>query len=358
MFFVFKNEVFMKKKCAIVGATGFGGLGLLEILTRHPELEATQLFARKETGIKINDIFPSLTGFYDYEVKDLSEIDYDSIDIAFFSTPDQAGMEIIKPFFERNIPVVDFSGDFRFNTVEEYKIYAENKSMVPEHKSPELLKHSVYGLPELNREKIKNAKIVGNPGCFAISMILASIPLTELGLIKKGTLVADSKSGVSGAGKNPGAANFYPQRHENVNTYREGRHQHLVEVENMINLKNDGHKLFFIPQVVPISRGILSNVYADPSSIISSEELVSVFSEYYKKSPFVRVTSKSPNLSDVRGSNFCIIRPFFDERTGKILVTSIIDNLMKGQSGNAIQNANIMLGFEETAGIMVPGNFP
>ena len=130
-------------------------------------------------------------------------------------------MEIIKPFFERNIPVVDFSGDFRFNNVEEYKIYAENKSMVPEHKSPELLKHSVYGLPELNREEIKNAKIVGNPGCFAISMILASIPLTELGLIKKGTLVADSKSGVSGAGKNPGAANFYPQRHENVNTYRE-----------------------------------------------------------------------------------------------------------------------------------------
>ena len=126
----------------------------------------------------------------------------------------------------------------------------------------------------------------------------------------------------------------------------------------MINLKNDGYKLFFIPQVVPISRGILSNVYADPSSKISSEELVSAFSNYYKDSPFVRVTSKSPNLSDVRGSNFCIVRPFFDDRTGKILVTSIIDNLMKGQSGNAIQNANIMLGFDETAGIMVPGNFP
>ncbi|MBP7901264.1 MAG: N-acetyl-gamma-glutamyl-phosphate reductase [Spirochaetes bacterium] len=348
----------MKKKCAIIGATGFGGLGLLEILTRHPNLEATQLFARKETGIKINEIFPSLTGFYDTEVKDLADIDYDSIDIAFFSTPDQAGMEIIKPFFERDIPVVDFSGDFRFNTLAEYKVYAENKSMIPEHKSPELLNHSVYGLAELNRDKIRNSKIVGNPGCFAISMILACLPLTELGLIKKGTIVADSKSGVSGAGKNPGVANFYPQRHENVNTYREGKHQHLVEVENIINMKNGGHQLFFIPQVVPISRGILSNIYADPSAKISSAELVSVFSEYYKDSPFVRITSKSPNLCDVRGSNFCIIRPFYDERTGKILVTSIIDNLMKGQSGNAIQNANIILGFDETAGIMVPGNFP
>ena len=348
----------MKKKCAIIGATGFGGLGLIEILLRHPHLEAGQLIARKETGIRINEIFPHLNGFIDKQVQDISELDYDSVDLAFFSTPDQAGMDLIKPFFDRNIPVVDFSGDFRFNTLQEYEVYAKNKSMNPEHKCPEILNNAVYGLPEVNKELIKNAKIVGNPGCFAISTILALLPLTASALVKKGTLIVDSKSGVSGAGKNPGAANFYPQRYENINTYREGKHQHLVEVENAVNRVNTGYNIFFIPQVIPVARGILTNVYADPSEKTSTEKLMSLYSEYYSNSPFIRITEKSPNLTDVRHSNFCLIRPYYDERTGKILITSVIDNLLKGQSGNAVQNANIILGFEETSGIMIPGTFP
>lgn len=346
------------KRAAIIGATGFGGLGLLEILLRHPGIRPTQLVARKETGVKIAEIFPHLAPFYDLTVTELGDLDMDTVDIAFFSTPDQAGMGLIHDFAAKNIPVIDFSGDFRFGTIDEYTVYAKNKSMEPVHTAQDMLPRSVYGLCEKNRERIRTASVVGNPGCFAMSLMLGSLPLAEHGIIREGSMVADSKSGVSGAGKSPGAANFYPQRYENINTYREGRHQHLVEVENALNRFGREYRVFFIPQVVPMTRGILTNIYADPSGKTSTAELLELFRSYYADEPFVRVTDKSPNLTDVRGSNFCLIRPLYDERTGKILVTSVIDNLMKGQSGNAVQVANIMLGFDETTGLLIPGSYP
>ncbi|MDA3899247.1 MAG: N-acetyl-gamma-glutamyl-phosphate reductase [Spirochaetes bacterium] len=347
------------KKAAIIGATGFGGCGLLEILARHPEITVTQLFAKNEINIKISDIYPHLSNFYDLEVKSMETIDYSSIDIAFFCTPDQAGMNLIDEFVARNIPVIDYSGDFRFNSMEEYKTYAVNKSMKPEHTAVDAMKHSVYGLCEKNKTAISDATIVGNPGCFAISLILPLLPLSENGIITTETIVCDSKSGVSGAGKNPGAANFYPQRYENINTYREGSHQHLVEAEMNINRKQkSNYKLFFVPQVIPMTRGILSNIYADISTSVKQADITALFEEYYRDAPFVTITDKSPNTSFVRGTNTCLIRPLVDLRTGKLLITSVIDNLMKGQSGNAVQCANILLGLNETTGLDYPSNYP
>ncbi|MEW6527642.1 MAG: N-acetyl-gamma-glutamyl-phosphate reductase [Spirochaetota bacterium] len=347
------------KKALIVGATGFGGLGLIEILLRHKGFQISQLVARKDVGKKISEVFPHLEDFCDLPVQSPEEINYDDIDIAFFSTPDKAGMQMIHTFYKKNIPVIDFSGDFRFTTVDDYTIYAKNKGMNTEHASPDVLAHTVYGLPEKYAEKIKKAKIVGNPGCFAIAMILGLLPVIEEGIVDSETIICDGKTGVSGAGKNPGEANFYPQRYEDVNTYREGHHQHVVEVENIVNANSKKkHKILFIPQIVPLNRGILVTIYADVQSNINSDSLFEIYKNYYTNKPFIHITRRSCHTTDVRGTNRCQIRPSIDSRTGKLFITSVIDNLIKGQSGNAVQNANLMMGFDETEGLMVPAFYP
>ena len=231
--------------------------------------------------------------------------------------------------------------------------------MEEKHLIPELLKDSVYGLPEKYEERISRAKVVGNPGCFAICMILGLLPAVEAGIIAGDTIICDGKTGVSGAGKNSGEANLYPQRYENVNTYREGKHQHTVEVENIVNDSGGGSKkILFIPQIVPMNRGILVTMYADCAGNPDRVDITALYRDYYRGKPFVQVTGKSPNTTDVRGSNRCLIRPAIDRRTGKIFITSVIDNLLKGQAGNAVQNANIRLGFDQKTGLDFPGYYP
>ncbi|TAL30745.1 MAG: N-acetyl-gamma-glutamyl-phosphate reductase [Spirochaetes bacterium] len=340
------------KKALIIGATGFGGLGLIEILLRHPGIQITQIAARKDAGVPISRVFPHLRGYFDMVVGRPEDIDYSGADIAFFSTPDRAGMTLIREFRDRGIPVIDYSGDFRFKTTDEYAVYAKNKGMETGHLAADTLADAVYGLPEIYADRIRGAKLVGNPGCFAICMTLGLLPAVEKKLIGPGPVICDGKTGVSGAGKNPGESNFYPQRYENVNTYREGRHQHLIEVENVLNERgSEPVKILFVPQIVPLSRGILVTSYAPAPVGCSTNDVLDIYRAYYADKPFVKVIDTSPNTTDVRGSNLCVIRPMVDERTGMLFVTSVIDNLMKGQSGNAVQNANLMLGFDETAGI-------
>ncbi len=346
------------KKALIVGATGFGGLGLIEILTRHPGIEICQLVARKDSGKPVSDVFPHLAGHCDMTVQSPEEINLDNCDIAFFSTPDRAGMTLIGDFHKRGIPVIDFSGDFRFNSTEDYVVYARNKGMDEKHLSPGLLNEAVYGLPEKYRDRIAKARIVGNPGCFATCMILGLLPAAELSASATGTFICDGKTGVSGAGKNSGEANLYPQRHENVNTYREGAHQHLVEVENIINEKERGHRVFFVPQIVPMNRGILITIYSPARPGLKTTDVIDMYRNYYASEPFVRIVDRSPGSADVRGSNRCCIRPMIDDRTGMLFITSVIDNLIKGQAGNAVQNANIMLGFDETTALEGPAFYP
>ena len=347
------------KNAVIVGANGFGGLGLITILLRHPNIRIMQLIDKNDTGIPVSDVFPHLNGYCDIIVNDTEQIDFTNIDIAFFSTPDRAGMTMIKSFFEREIPVIDFSGDFRFKTINEYRIYAQNKGMDDVHLAEEFLEHSVYGLPEINAQSIQSARVVGNPGCFSVSMILGLLPVIEKGIVESNTIICDGKTGVSGAGKSPGSANFYPQRYENTNSYREARHQHIVEVENIFKERGKTEKkILFIPQIVPLNRGILMTIYADIESGFNTQRVFSLYQDYYRDKPFVIITDRSPNTTDVRGSNRCVIKPMVDERTGKLVIISAIDNLMKGQSGNAVQNANILLGLDETAGLDIPAFYP
>jgi N-acetyl-gamma-glutamyl-phosphate reductase len=347
------------KKAIIIGATGFGGLGLIEILLRHPGLGIKQLVARKDAGKPISEVYPHLRGFCDMRVQTNEEIDYSGVDIAFFSTPDRAGMTLIREFTKRSIPVIDFSGDFRFKSQAEYTVYAKNKGLEDTHLTPDLLPEAVYGLPEKYADRIRGARIVGNSGCFAICMTLGLLPAVESAIIGPGAIVCDGKSGVSGAGKSSGEANLYPQRHENINTYREGKHQHLVEVENVISdAAKQERRILFVPQVVPLNRGILITSYMDITPGHDTASVIELYRSYYKNCPFVVITDRSPNTADVRGSNRCLIRPMVDTRTGKLLIISAIDNLVKGQAGNAIQCANIMLGFDETTGLNVPAFYP
>lgn len=356
---ILSPEVTIMKKATIIGACGFGGLGLITIILKHSGLEIFQLIDKTNVGQPISHVFPSLKGHCDMMVESSDAIHYSETDIVFFSTPDRAGMTLIHDFYNKNIPVIDFSGDFRFASTDDYTIYAQNKGMEADHFAQDVLDKAVYGLPELNRDKIKNARIVGNPGCFAISMILALLPAVHHNIIDTTSIICDGKTGVSGAGKNPGEANYYPQRYENVNTYREGKHQHLVEVENILNsLHNSNLKIFFVPQIVPMTRGILTTVYCDIIPGYDTGTVESLYREYYKESPFVNVRDTSLNTAYVRGSNRCDLRALVDSRTGTLFITSAIDNLMKGQSGNAVQNANIILGFEETTGLDIPAFYP
>ena len=349
------------KNALIVGATGFGGLGLIDILTKHPGIRISGL-AALDHGIKISDMYPHLRGICDLYVKSPEDINTDNTDIVFLATPDQVGMNLVHKFYDRKIPVIDFSGDFRFHSLDDYKTYARNKGMSESHSSPELLEESVYGLPEKNFNRILTAPVIGNPGCFAMAMILALLPAAENGLLKGSTLICDGKTGVSGAGINPGKSNSYPLRYENSNTYREGKHQHLIEVENVINhsVKNRGeqYKIFFVPQIVPMNRGILMTVYADIDPKFDTKTINEFYKEYYTKSPFVHISESSPNTSEVRGTNRCCIKVLADNRTGKLLIVSALDNLLKGQSGNAVQNANIRLGMDQDAGLNLNPIYP
>jgi N-acetyl-gamma-glutamyl-phosphate reductase len=348
-----------RKKVTIVGATGYGGLGLIEILLRHPSIEIVQLTAKKEVNVPISKIFPHLKGLFDMEVQDYESIDPQISDLAFFSTPDRVGMELIHDFHKYGVPVIDFSGDFRFRDIKDWREYAKRKGQKDEHLAEGLLNLTVYGLPEMNRHLIKNADIIGNPGCFAVSMILGLMPAISRRVIKGEGIVCDGKTGVSGAGKNPGSENFYPNRYENVNTYREGVHQHPIEVEKSLSQFGERVKVSFIPNLVPLCRGILTTIYADLSVEISQEEITHLYEDFYRNEPFVRINREGRvSTMNVRGSNICEIFARVDRENQKLLVVSAIDNLIKGQAGNAVQNANLRLGLEETAGLFFPGPYP
>lgn len=347
------------KRVTIVGATGYGGLGLIEILLRHPSIEIAQLIAKKEVNLPISQVFPHLRGFCDLKVLDYESIDLSLCDLAFFSTPDGVGMELVHEFHDKGIPVIDFSGDFRFNKLGDWQEYSRKRGKEEKHKADGLLDKTVYGLPEMNRSLIRKADIIGNPGCFAVSMILGLMPAVSGRIVNGKGIICDGKTGVSGAGKNPGQENSYPNRYENVSTYREGAHQHTVEVEKTLSSFGTGVKVSFIPNLVPLSRGILTTIYGELKEGASQEDVLHLYEETFKREPFIRINRAGKvSTMNVRGSNMCEIFVKVDEENQKLLIVSAIDNLVKGQAGNAVQNANLRLGLEETEGLLFPGAYP
>ncbi len=351
------------KKAKVIGAGGYGGAGIVELLLGHPEVELAAMVDKADVGVAMSALYPHLTGFCDLAIVDPDDpAAQEPVDVVFFSTPDGVAMRHARPELDKGAKVIDFSGDFRFRTAEEYAAYATRIGLDPDHKAKDLLDESVYGLPELHRSDLtEDTRLVGNVGCFAIACILGLAPAITHRLVDLNSLICDAKTGVSGAGKKPAPGFHYPARYDQMNAYRLTGHQHVMEIEReMQRLCGEEVRLTFTPQVVPACRGILACIYGTLSDGIAADTVMDAYRAFHEANGFVRVLDRTASVGtqNVRGSNFCNLIVDVDERTNRLRVISHIDNLMKGQAGNALQNMNLICGLPETMGLDRPGQFP
>ncbi len=346
----------------VVGATGYGGVGITELVLQHPESQLVSLIAREDVGLPISKVYPHLEGFCDLPV--LAADDPRAVepaDVVFFATPDKVGMTAARGELTNGAKVIDYSGDFRFTTAEAYADYATRIGKEPSHASQDLLGRNVYGLAELHRDEIRKTDLVGNPGCFACSCILGMAPAAKHRLVEPYSIICDCKTGVSGAGKKVNATYHYPARYEQMNAYKLSGHQHVCEVEHELSLlAGTDIKVTFTAQVVPVCRGILSTLYGNLTRPSTEAELVALYRDFFKDSPFVRVYGSTAAIGtlNVRGTNFCNLIISVDARVHRLRIVAHIDNLMKGQAGSALQNMNLMFGLPENTGLNRPGIYP
>jgi N-acetyl-gamma-glutamyl-phosphate reductase len=346
-----------KMKIAIVGSSGYTGGELMRILLNHPRVTVTAITSEKSAGKPITSIFPHLAGLTSLVCEHL---DPDTIskksDVVFLALPHVTAQEVAFRFHKLGKKVVDLSADYRLSDPAAYAMWYEHT-----HQYPELLKDAVYGLPELHRDKIKKASLIANPGCYPTSAILGLAPLMHKSRVDLGSIVIDSTSGVSGAGRSPSLAHHFPEVNEGFMAYKVGTHRHTPEIEQELSaLAGQQITLSFTPHLAPMNRGILTTIYAKQSSVSDTASLHALFQEYYKEDRFVRMLplGQFPNVRNVRGSNFCDIGIYSDQRTGRAVVVTAIDNLVKGASGQAIQNMNLMMGFDEEEGLRFAGVCP
>ncbi len=340
-------------KVGVLGATGYAGIETVRILLGHPDVEITRLVSHSFVGKKISDIYPSLRNVCDMVC---SELDVDDIaancDLVFTALPHGASKEVIPAIYEKGIKIVDLSGDFRYDSKEVYeKWYGEP------HCAPEILEKSVYGLCEIHRDKIKTATLVGNPGCYTTCSILALYPLLKAGVVHKDNIIIDAKSGVTGAGRTEKLPYSFCECTENSKAYKIATHRHTSEIEQELgHAAGEEIMVSFTPHLIPQKRGILATSYANLKEDLTDEEIYKIFEDFYKDEHFVRVLAPGllPETKNVAGSNFVEIGFKVDHRLKRVVVSSAIDNLFKGAAGQAVQNMNIMMGFDEKAGIANP----
>lgn len=344
-------------RVGIVGASGYTGVELARILVSHPEVELTVATSRQYAGKQLAEVFPNLRKRVDLVCENLPVEELVSrADFFFTAVPHKTAMAIAPQLLAAGKKVVDLSADFRLHEAKVYEAWYQ------EHSCPELLGEAVYGLPEIYRDSVKTARITANPGCYPTSIILSIAPLLRHGLIDPATLIIDSKSGTSGAGRAANVGTLFCEVADGFKPYKVGgSHRHIPEIEQELSLAA-GKKVTvsFTPHLLPVSRGILSTSYALLTGKGHATDLQALYEETYNHEPFVRVlpAGTPPATQHVRGSNCCDIGLQRDERTGRIIVMAAIDNIVKGASGQAVQNMNIMNGFPETSGLMQAAFFP
>ncbi|WP_020675617.1 N-acetyl-gamma-glutamyl-phosphate reductase [Geopsychrobacter electrodiphilus] len=344
------------QKVSVIGASGYTGVELLRLLAGHPRAEVISVTSRQFEGMSIGQVFPSLKGYYDLkcETVDIKTIAAQA-DLVFTALPHKSAMEIIPEFLSEGCKVIDLSADYRLQDQHVYEAWYQA------HTSPELLAEAVYGLPEINRAQIKNARLVANPGCYPTSVALGLAPLLLGKLIDHTSLIIDSKSGTTGAGRGLKEGSLFCEVNEGFKAYGLASHRHTPEIEQTLSqLAGEAVTVTFTPHLLPVDRGILSTIYASQTQGKSTAELIELFQGHYAAEPFVRVLPEGqlPNISYVRGTNLCDIGLVADERTGRVIVVSVIDNLCKGAAGQAVQNFNLISGFDERTGLSAAPLFP
>ena len=353
----------MSIKVKVVGAGGYGGVGIVELLTGHPAAEIAALVDVEQVGSPISDLYPHLTGFCDQTiVAPDSEAALQPADVVFMATPDGVGMQLARAELDRGARVIDYSGDFRFDNPADYADYAQRIGRDPRHADPELLTETVYGLTELHADAIHpQRRIVGNPGCFAVSCLLGLAPVAAARRIRPGSIICDCKTGVSGAGKKPSPTFHYPARYDHMNAYKLAGHQHVCEIERELGLlAGCPMPVTFTSQVVPVCRGIMSCLYADLPTPATEAELIALYRDFYGTDGFVRVYPSTATVGSphVRGTNHVNLVISVDDRTQRLRVVSYIDNLVKGQAGSALQNMNRLFGLPDKTGLDRPAQYP
>jgi N-acetyl-gamma-glutamyl-phosphate reductase len=334
-------------RIAILGATGYTAVELIKILLRHPEAEIVAVTSRQEGQPPIAMIHPSLTGRLDLRLEDLTPAEVAArAECVFSCLPHGASASVVPYLLDAGSRVVDFSADYRLNDPEVYALWYGQK-----HADPERVGKVVYGLPELFREQIPPAQLVANPGCYPTSAILALAPLLKAGLVDLKTIIVDSKSGVSGAGRTLKLTTHYPECNESISAYNVGRHRHTPEIEQILGtVAGTTVEVVFSPHLVPMDRGILTTTYSQPTTKLSEEKALQTIRDFYADEPFVRVVDHFPGTKDSLGTNFCDITARVVR--GRVLTFSCIDNLIKGASGAAVQNFNLMYGYPETMALL------
>jgi N-acetyl-gamma-glutamyl-phosphate reductase len=339
----------MKIRVAVVGGTGYTGFELVTLLLQHPKVELREITSQSYAGQPISEVFPALQKICSLVCAEL-DLDRlaDTADCVFVALPHRTAMEVVAPLVRAGKRVVDLSADFRFRSPEIYEKWYQ------EHTAKDLLAEAVYGLPELHGGKIRTAKLVGNPGCYPTGVILAAAPLVAAGVVDPDSLIADCKSGVSGAGRAPTLATHFCEANEGFTAYKVAEHRHTPEIEQELStLAERAIRVVFTPHLVPMSRGILTTLYANLSKNVSDGEINGLYQEAYRKAVFVRVLQQGqlPSTLYVRGTNFCDIGWRIETRTNRIITISAIDNLTRGAAGQAICNMNLMFGFDEAEGL-------
>ncbi len=333
-------------KVGIVGGTGYTGIELLRVLARHPQSELVAITSRKEAGTPVAEVFPSLRGVVTIAYSDPVKSDLAKCDVVFFATPNTVAMGEARALVEAGVRVVDLSADFRIKNVAEWEKWYKVK-----HAAPELLAQAVYGLPEVNRAKIKGAHLVANPGCYPTAVHLGLLPLAEARAVDLDHLIADAKSGVSGAGKKAEEHLLFSEASDNFKTYSVSGHRHWPEIRQELDAAaGRSVGLTFVPHLAPMIRGIHATLYARITAKIEFQKL---YEDRYRNEPFVDVLpgGSEPDTRSVRATNTCRIAIHRPNGGDMLVVLSVIDNLVKGASGQAVQNMNIMFGFEETMGL-------
>ena len=352
-------------RVAVIGASGYTGGELLRLLSLHPQVKISKVVASsKSEGLAVSFLLPNLAKIIDDQV---SSLDVPSIakkvDLVFLSLPHTQSLEPVADFLSHDKLVIDLSADYRIQDPQVYEQWYKTA-----HPHSDLLQQAAYGLPELQRSTISKSQLVAVPGCYPTVAILQLAPFVSQQLIESNSIIIDAKSGVSGAGRSPALGFHFPEAHEAIHAYKISAHRHLPEIEQGLNHlpsiadnKNAPPiSLMFTPHLIPINRGILSTAYAKLKSGVEPSALENIYQDFYKDEPFIRMFSQAElvNPRNMRGANFCDLSCTYDRRTGHIVSSGAIDNLVKGAAGQAIQCMNLMVGFPETLGLTSPGLFP